>query len=320
MKRLAIGVDLGGTNARAAVIDRDAGTIVSAHKEPHRDRSPDAVVGVVVRAIEEAARAEGHDARTFGQVGVGVAGQCLGRTGVVLNAPNLGWRDVPFGDLLERASGLRVRIANDLSAAAWGERTYGAARGIGDALLVFVGSGVGSGLILGGRLHEGSRGVAGELGHVKVRPSRATTRVRRCGCGEMGCLEAYTSGMNSAARVREELSAGATSAIGDLVQGDPSRINATVIDAAHRQGDAYAVALWDEVSDLLGNAVASAITLLNPACVILGGGVILGCPDLRELVEQRIRQQVTRSASIGFTLERAFLGDDAGVIGAALLE
>ncbi len=320
MKRLAIGVDLGGTNARAAVIDRDAGTIVSAHKEPHRDRSPDAVVGVVVRAIEEAARAEGHDARTFGQVGVGVAGQCLGRTGVVLNAPNLGWRDVPFGDLLERASGLRVRIANDLSAAAWGERTYGAARGIGDALLVFVGSGVGSGLILGGRLHEGSRGVAGELGHVKVRPSRATTRVRRCGCGEMGCLEAYTSGMNIAARVREELSAGATSAIGDLVQGDPSRINATVIDAAHRQGDAYAVALWDEVSDLLGNAVASAITLLNPACVILGGGVILGCPDLRELVEQRIRQQVTRSASIGFTLERAFLGDDAGVIGAALLE
>jgi glucokinase len=155
---------------------------------------------------------------------------------------------------------------------------------------------------------------------VKVRPARPTTAPRRCGCGEVGCLEAYTSGMNIAARVREELAAGAESAIQALVQGDPARINATVVDTAHRQGDPYARALWAEVAELLGNAVASAATLLNPACLILGGGVMLGCPDLSRLVHEEIRARVTRSASMGLTLERAFLGDDAGVIGAALLD
>jgi glucokinase len=316
----ALGVDLGGTNARAAVVDRDSGEIIAAHKEPHRDRDPQAVVEVVVHAMEEAARAEGHPVARFGQVGVGLAGQCLGRTGVVLNAPNLGWRDVPFGALLERAAGVKVRIANDLSAAAWGERLFGAARGLDDVALVFVGSGVGSGLILGGHLHEGHRGVAGELGHVKVRPARPTTAPRRCGCGETGCLEAYTSGMNIAARVREELAAGAESRIRDLVDGDLARVNATVVDEAHARGDAYARALWEEVSDLLGTAIASVVTLLNPARVILGGGVVLGCPELQRLVHEVFSARVSRSAAVGLTLERAHLGDDAGVIGAALLE
>src|SRR3990172_8757444 len=112
MAALAMGIDLGGTNARAAVVDRDSGEIVAAHKEPHRERSPGGVAGTVARAVRQAGRAAGMEPVAFGHVGVGVAGQCLGRTGVVLNAPNLGWRDVPFGPMLERALGVRVRIAN----------------------------------------------------------------------------------------------------------------------------------------------------------------------------------------------------------------
>ena len=319
MAALALGVDLGGTNARAAVVDRDSGEIVAAHKESHHDRGPAAVVAVVVRAMEEAARVGGREPRSFDRVGVGLAGQCLGRTGLVLNAPNLGWRDVPFGEMLERASGVKVRIVNDLSAAAWGEKRFGAAKGVDDVVLVFVGSGVGSALILGGNLHEGYRGVAGELGHVKVRPMRPGTPPRRCGCGEVGCLEAYTSGMNIAARVREELAAGEASSVRELVQGDLGRVNASVLDTAYAQGDAYARALWLEVADLLGTAIASVVTLLNPARVILGGGVVLGCPELQRLVREVFAAKASRSAAVGLTLERAFLGDDAGVIGAALL-
>jgi len=316
----ALGVDLGGTTARAAVVDRDSGEIVASHKEPHRDRAPAAVVETVAHAIEEALGGEGRQPRSFGQIGIGVAGQCLGRTGVVLNAPNLGWLDVPLGRLLEQRLGVSVRIVNDLSAAAWGERRFGAARGVDDAVLVFAGSGVGSGLILGGRLHEGARGVAGEVGHVKVRPMRATTAPRRCGCGQIGCLEAYTSGMNIAARVREELAAGAASRISELVRGDLTRVSASVVDEASLQGDPYARALWQEVAELLGNGIASVVTLLNPGRVILGGGVLLGCPELRRLVDEVFHQRVSRSAAVDLVLERAFLGDDAGVIGAALLE
>jgi glucokinase len=319
MTRLAVGVDLGGTNARAAVVDRDSGEIVAAHKEPHRERTPEAVVATVAHAVREAWHASAGGA-AFAGVGVGVAGQCLGRTGVVLNAPNLGWRDVPLGAMLGAALKLPVRIANDLSAAAWGEQRFGAARGVADAVLVFVGSGVGSGLILGGRLHDGHRGVAGELGHVKVRPMRPSTPLRRCGCGQSGCLEAYTSGVNVAARVREELAAGAASRVRDLVGGDLARVNASVVDAAYGDGDPYARALWEEVADLLGNALATVVTLLNPARVILGGGVILGCPALQRLAQEAFQAKVSLSAGEGTALERAHLGDDAGVIGAALLE
>jgi glucokinase len=317
---LALGVDLGGTNARAAAVDRDTGEIVAAHKEPLRDRSPASVVEVVRHALLSAAVGAGVSPSASGVVGVGVAGQCLGATGVVLNAPNLGWRDVPFGDLLSAALGVRVHVANDLAVAAWGEKQFGAAKGLSDVVLVFVGSGVGSGLILGGRLHGGATGVAGEFGHVKVRPARAETAPRRCGCGELGCLEAYTSGMNVAARVREELEAGARTAVRDLAGGDLSRVQASLVDDAFRAGDPYAQALWAEVGELLGTAIANLVTVLNPARVILGGGVLLGCPALDALVRRHFDARVSRSATRGLTLERAWLGDDAGVVGAAVLE
>ncbi len=320
MGPLALGVDLGGTNARAAVVDADTGEIVAAHKEPLRDRAPERVVEHVKHAVAEATAAAACDAASCGSVGVGVAGQCLGASGLVLNAPNLGWRDVPFGRMLEAALALPVRVANDLSVAAWGEKKFGAAKGLDDVVLVFVGSGVGSGLILGGRLHQGAQGVAGEFGHVKVRPVRPATQVRRCGCGERGCLEAYTSGMNVAARVREEIAAGAQTAVRELAGGDLSRVNATLVDDAYGRRDAYAVGLWGEVGEILGVAIANLVTLLNPSRVILGGGVLLGCPNLAALARRHFDEAVSRSAMKGLSLERAWLGDDAGVIGAAVLE
>jgi glucokinase len=319
MRPLALGVDLGGTNARAAVIDADTGELVAVHKEPLHDRTPAKVVEVVARSIAAASRATGVEPGACGRVGVGVAGQCLGSTGVVLNAPNLGWRDVPFGELLGAAVGVPVRIANDLSVAAWGERRFGAAKGIDDVVLVFVGTGVGSGLNLGGRLHEGAQGVGGEFGHVKVRPARPGTAPRRCGCGQMGCLEAYTSGVNVAARVREEIAAGAKTTILDLAGGDLGRVNTSIIDAAYRAGDPYARELWEEVGELLGTAIGSLVTVLNPARLILGGGVLLGSQTLDQLVRRYFDASVSVSASRGLTVEHAWLGDDAGVVGAAVL-
>jgi glucokinase len=126
--------------------------------------------------------------------------------------------------------------------------------------------------------------------------------------------------MNVAARVREELAAGGRSAVRDLAAGDLSRVNASLVDDAYRAGDPYAVALWDEVGELLGTATANLVTILNPARLILGGGVLLGCPALAAVVRQRFDAAVSRSATRGLTIERAWLGDDAGVVGAAVLE
>jgi glucokinase len=313
----ALGVDLGGTNVRAAVVEVETGELGAASREALAVRDPDGVVEAVARVVAAAAGPGG--ARALGAVGVGVAGQVLGETGVVLNAPNLGWRDVPLGALLEGRLGVPVRIVNDLSAAAWGEVRFGAARDVRDALVVYVGTGVGSGLVLGGRLHEGARGVAGEIGHVRVRPPRPGEPARRCGCGAVGCLEAYAGGANIAARVRAELAAGARSSIGDLAGGDLSRVTAGTVERAAAGGDAYARQLWEEVAELLGLVVAGAVTLLNPRRLVLGGGVLLACPSLYEAVEWRVRSETSRTAAATLEVERAARGDEAGVVGAALL-
>jgi glucokinase len=314
---LALGIDLGGTNARAALVDPASGAVVAAHKLAHAERTPAAVVATIATAVRAVAQAAGIEPGALGTAGVGVAGQCLGTTGTVLNAPNLGWREVPLGAPLRAALGLDVRVVNDLSAAAWGERRFGAARGVDDAVLVFAGSGIGAGLILGGRLHEGGRGVAGELGHIKV-AARGTTP-RRCGCGEWGCLEAYAGGMNLAARLREEVAAGKAGAVLAAVGGDPAALSASAVEAAYAGGDPFARELWAEVGELIGTACANVVTLLNPLRLVLGGGVLLGCANLERIVRAHLADRVLRAARRDFEVRRAELGDDAGVVGAALL-
>lgn len=315
--RLALGVDLGGTNARVALLDVATGALVAARREPLTDRAPEATARLITALVREVAKVAGVDAASLGTAGVGVAGQCLGRTGIVVNAPNLGWRSVAFGGMLAGALGLPVRVANDLSAAAVGEHAFGAARGVGDALVVFAGSGVGAGLILAGRLYEGAYGVAAELGHVKVRPP-GSQKERRCGCGEWSCLEAYAGGMNLAARLREDVNAG----LADRVKahaGDGANVSATAVEAAYAEGDLYARELWGGLGDLLGTAIANATTLLNPARVVLGGGVLAGCPNLSRIVRAHVMDKTARAARAGVEVVPAELGDDAGLVGAALL-
>lgn len=313
---LAVGVDLGGTNTRAAVVDLDTGALLASRKQPHADRRPEAVARDAAGAVRQAAAACGLAG--FSRVGVGLAGQCLGSTGLVLNAPNLGWRDVPFAELLGRALGAEVRLCNDLAAAALGEHRFGAARGVEDAVLLFVGSGVGGGLILGGRLHQGAGGVAGEVGHLKVRP-RPGTAERRCGCGQLSCLEAYTGGHAIAARAREALASGQAPVLAELAGGDPLRAGPGLVEAACAGGDPWALALWDEVAELLGDAAANLATLLDPARLILGGGVLLACPRLEAPLRARLAARVSVSAARDLAVVRAALGDDAGLVGAALM-
>ncbi len=315
--RLTLSVDLGGTNARAALVEASSGRVVAAHKLAHAERSPAAVVASIATAVREAARQAGVEVAALGGAGVGVAGQCLGSTGTVLNAPNLGWRDVPLGGLLAAALGTPARIVNDLSAAAWGERRFGAARGVDDAALVFVGSGVGAGLILGARLHEGGRGLAGELGHIKVAQRGAAPR--QCGCGEWGCLEAYAGGMNLATRLREAVAEGKAGAVLAAAGGDPARLSASAVELAYEGGDRYARDLWSEVGELIGTASANLVTVLNPLRLVLGGGVLLGCANLERIVRATVADRVLAAARRGLEVRRAELGDDAGVVGAALL-
>lgn len=316
--RLALGIDLGGTNARAAVVDTASGAIVAVRKELLIERGAEPVVRVAAALAKGAAADAGIDLASLGTAGVGVAGQCLGATGIVVNAPNLGWRNVSVGAMLSQALGRPMRVANDLSAAAVGEHAFGAARGVADALVVFVGSGIGAGLVLAGRLFEGAYGVAGELGHTKVRPPRPGQKERICGCGEWGCLEAYAGGVNLGARVREDVNAGVAERVKTLA-GSDANVSTATVEAAYEEGDLYARELWGEIGALLGRQIANATTLLNPARVVLGGGVLNGCPNLARIVRAQIMDKTARAARAGVEVVAAELRDDAGIIGAALL-
>lgn len=305
-----LGIDLGGTYARAAVVDEN-GQILAAHKTALQDRSPNAVVDAVASAAREAVGSCGATVRACG---VGAAGQLQGDSGLVLVAPNLGWRNVPFGTMLAERLGHAVRVVNDLSAAAWGEFCAGAGKGERDLLVVFVGSGVGSAVIANGALLSGSNGVAGEFGHMKVRPLG-----RLCGCGELGCLEAYAGGRHLSAQIREVIASGRSRMLAQLVGPDLSSANASHLEQAALQGDPGARELYDFVAEALGLAIANQITMLNPGRLILGGGVLSRCPGLRQRVLEGIRAYASVTSREHLAVVDAALGDDSGLIGAALL-
>lgn len=312
-ERLALASDIGGTNVRVAVVD-STGTIHSSVKRPLAGRNPDTVVREIVEGAKDVLLNLGLTMEAIGGVGVGIAGQCLGSSGVVLVGPNLGWRDVRFGEMLQLDLGRPVRVVNDLSAAAWGEAMAGAARGYRDVILVFVGSGVGSGLILGGRLYEGAGGIAGEFGHIKVVPGG-----RMCGCGERGCLEAYVGGHNITRRLQEMVQVGGGRGILAMVGGDASLLSGSALEVAATAGDRDAIALREEMAQMLGVAIGNVVTLLNPSRVVLGGGVLQNMPDFRKRVVEQARLHGSAGHIKQVEFVEAGLRDDAGLIGAGLL-
>jgi len=309
-----LGIDLGGTYARAGVVDAE-GRILAAARTALDERMPAAVVSAIQRAAAAALElAGGEDAARVTACGIGVAGQ-LRAGGVVSVAPNLGWRDVPFGQML--AAGLRrtVRVVNDLAAAAWGEFSAGAGRGVDDIFVVFVGSGVGSSVIGGGRQLQGATGVAGEFGHIKVVPGG-----RLCGCGERGCLEAYAGGHNLNRQMREAMERlGPATRMHALCGGDPEKLTSPLLEEAARLGDPAAREIYDGAAMHLGIAIANQVTVLNPARLILGGGVLTHCPGLRRRVEELVQAYANANARAAVQVKTAALGDDSGLIGAALL-
>ncbi|RKH63992.1 ROK family protein [Corallococcus llansteffanensis] len=305
-----LGIDLGGTFVRAAVVDAK-GALISSAKAAVMDRKPQGVVETIAQAAEEAVKRAG--VKVDG-CGVGAAGQIHKDTGVISVAPNLGWRNVPLGEMLKTRLGYGVKVVNDLSAAAWGELHAGAGRGAQDMLVVFVGSGVGSAIIAGGRLVNGAGGVAGELGHIKVVPGG-----RLCGCGEHGCLEAYAGGHNLIAQTKELLATGSSRILESLVYDDPDSITPVTLEKAANMGDAGAKEIHERAAQFVAVAVANQVTMLNPARLLLGGGVLAHCPGIRQRVLDGVQAWASQTSREGLLVADAELGDDSGIIGAALL-
>jgi glucokinase len=303
----AVGVDLGGTNCRAALVDVELGKVLADAKEPVVEKTPDGVAATVervVKLVDPKGERQG--------VGIGFAGMLRGWTGVVVNAPNFGWREVDFRSVLRKHVGEKAELYNDLNAIAYGETVWGGARGVKDVFFCFVGTGVGAGIVTEGRLYIGATHLAGEFGHIKVIPNG-----RLCGCGMHGCLEAYTSGRNIQKRAQEELQK--TTSLALELAGSLENLHAGHINDAALKGDRYASELMEHAGSLLGVACANAVTTLNPSRLVMGGGVWQKCSELRRHTHKYLMEAISKPALEGFEVVETTLGEQAGVLGAAAL-
>lgn len=301
-----IGVDIGGTNLRAALVEAD-GTLHDVHRQKNDDHSVDGLARSVAAAIGELDGQADHAV-----VGVGIAGSVRAAEGVVVNAPQLGWVEAPFGAALERELGCTVRLVNDLSAICYGEARVGAGQGAGDVACLAVGTGVGLGVVAEGRVLEGASGLASEFGHVRIDHSPGA---RRCNCGLEGCIEAYLAGVHLPARLREV--AGEEGIHSALL--DDAEVTATQIEAAAITGDPAARALWADCARRLAWAMGAVMMTFNPAVLVLGGGVLNSSPSLIADARVLLPEFAWPSFLESTQVTPSDLGDDAGIIGAALL-
>jgi glucokinase len=308
---LAIGVDVGGTKIAAGVVDEDGKIIARTRRETPHDPEPTDAINTMVGVITELTR--GHDIEA---VGIGFAGFIDAKRSTVLFATNLGWQDLALREAIERRTELPAVVENDANAAAWGEFRYGAAADVeDDMVLVTVGTGIGGGIIVDGRLLRGAFGVAAEIGHMRMVPGGL-----RCPCGNKGCWEQYASG---SALVREgralvESVSPLAERLHELCQGKPERLTGQHITEAAAEGDEAAIELIEELGQWLGEGLAQLVAVLDPGILVVGGGV----SDAGELLLGQARNAFRRNLT-GRThrpephIRIATLGNDAGLVGAA---
>lgn len=323
MSAFAIGVDLGGTNLRVAAVDQAGKQLETITTGTEVKRGRDSVINEMCQAIQSLA-AKFLDSRKFAGIGIGVPGIIEMEKGTIRQAPNLpGWSDYPVKREVERRLGTSVILENDANAAALGEKWLGAARDVDAVCLLTLGTGVGGGVVLDGRIWHGMTGMAGEIGHMTVYPDGVV-----CGCSNRGCLEQYASATAIKRMALEAIGTGKAPELARAMSENPE-FSAKVVYQLATQGDPQAQMIFDKVGQALGIALSSLINIFNFPMYVLGGGVASGWQAFSPVMFKEIawRSVVYRSVGAGDAVPgrnktmvtTALLGSDAGLIGAARL-
>lgn len=307
MDRVVIGVDLGGTNTRTALVARNGDILEKQKEETLAAEGHEKVIAKLIRNIDrQRANADQHD-RRVGAVGVGAPGVIHEQTGVVVKSPNFpDWNDLPLKQILERELKLPVFIENDANAAALGEQWRGAAKDIRSMIFLTLGTGVGGGIILDGRIWHGADGMAGEVGHMTIIPDG-----RSCGCGNRGCLEMYASSRGIVMTFK------AMCAGKHLDAEDRKEVTSAQIYQAARNGDAVAHLVMKDMGRYLGIGVANLINIFNPEMVVIGGGVKAAWDLFIDATREEVRKRAFTYAAERTKIVPSMLGDEAGMVGAA---
>lgn len=310
MEKFSIGVDIGGTKVLGGIVD-EAGNILTTHREDTPKAGGRALTQTIIGVIQELLSQ--HDAAS---VGISAAGFVSSDRQTMLATPNIaGWNGVNLKAEISREINLPVVIENDANAAAWGEAVYGAGRGESELMMVTVGTGIGGGLVNNGSLYRGAFGVAAEFGHMRLVPGG-----HLCGCGSYGCFEQYASGSALHRHLLEAIALDPERAQSLVARGNGTidGIKGNHITDAAREGDALAVEAFNTTGEWLGAGIASICMIVDPACVVIGGGVI----DAGELLMKPTRAAIEKYMPFNGKHPApkvlvAELGNDAGLVGVA---
>jgi len=308
-----VGIDIGGTKIAAAAVDSH-GRILLRGEEPSPSEDGERMVGALLDIIDGTVRACAESGLEARAVGVGAAGFVLQEEGLLMESPNIAWSEVPLRRIVGEETGLPSFLDNDASAAALGERFAGVAEGIDDFVLLTLGTGIGGGICVGGKVYRGHRGTASEIGHMLVDP-----RGPECACGRRGCLESLASGTALTREAARLVEGDAGSRLYQMCGGDTGSITGEMVSVAADEGDEPARRAFKKVAYYLGLGLVSLIHLFDPEMVVLGGGVCasghLLIDETRRVVSERGIPPLVRDVNIALST----LGTDAGLIGSAAM-
>lgn len=310
-----VGIDLGGTNIAVGIVN-DSYQIVGRGKlRTNAPRSADLICDDIIAAVEMAVQDAQLTMKDIGNIGVGSPGIVNAETGVVEHAANLSFYGVPLAQLLEERFGRKVHVENDANAAAYGEAVAGAAKGVKNVLMITLGTGVGSGIIIDGKIYSGAYSGGGEFGHAGM-----FYNGWQCTCGQKGCVEAYCSATGLIRLTKEVMEANRESLMWAVCMGDITKVSGRTAFDAMRLGDPAAKKVTRQYIEWVAYALTGFINMMQPEILVLGGGIshegeALLLP-LREIVS---KESFDRYSQTHTQIVAASLGNDAGIIGAAFL-
>jgi len=312
---MRIGIDIGGTKIVAGLVDESGRVIfkkkISTEKEKGYSAIKDSVAGLIKTVVREG----NIEKKIIKRVGIACAGQIDKKTEKILFSPNLDWHNVPLKDDIEKLCDISTFIENDVNAAVYGEWKF-CLKEIPDSIIgVFMGTGIGGGIIIDRKLYRGFSNVGGEVGHITLNPFGY-----KCRCGNTGCFEAYCGGLYVTERLKVHIDEGYRGKIWDIIEGNTDLLHTGHIEEASLLGDELCRKMWEEVIEYMGAALAGLVNLLNPEFVILGGGVVYGSKYFVEDVKEIVRKRAMSASLSGLKIEKAQLGEDAGIAGAAFAE
>ena len=314
MKKYNIGIDLGGTKVLCALIEKETNKILfSVKKKTKKEKGNKKVFTKLTEAIDELFEISKTDKDEISSIGIAIAGQVDRKEGILINACNLQCKNLNLKKEIEEKYNIKTYLANDVEAATIAELLLGAGNGYKNILCVFVGTGIGSCLVIDGKIYHGATGSAGELGHVVV-----DLNGRSCNCGAAGCLEAYASRSAIESRIQGAIKKGRSSIITEFCDGQ--NISTKHIKKSLDAHDEVVSQFVNEAIDYLSGGLASAINFFNPELVILGGGLIQGIDEIYLKTIRLAKNKALSITSSKTEFKKAQLEDYSGVIGASLIE